>query len=333
MIQNNYYLQLAINEAWKYQLLTYPNPAVGATIVRDGEVLSVEAHTKAGLPHAEVNALKYAFLKSYPNSKVKDLKSSQDIHQFLIKNHNNIFHNCEIYVTLEPCNHIGKTPACSVLLEKIGIKKVYIGTLDLNKIASGGKKRLEDTNIDVEVLNSKKCKNLLYPFTQWKENNFKFFKIAMREDGTIEGGYITTKDSLTLVHEIRTKINLLVIGGQTVRTDRATLDSRFAKNNIAPNVLIYSKQTNFDTTIPLFNIANRIVDISNSLESMENNNFIMIEGGYNLLKHLKYNIDMLMIFISHKEKKQKQLSIETLGFKIIHSYFINKYDEVVFCFK
>jgi diaminohydroxyphosphoribosylaminopyrimidine deaminase/5-amino-6-(5-phosphoribosylamino)uracil reductase len=333
MIKQNYYLQLAINEAWKYQLLTYPNPVVGATIVRDGEVLSVEAHKKAGLPHAEVNALKYAFLKYYPTSKIKDLKLSQDIHQFLIKNHNNIFHNCEIYITLEPCNHIGKTPACSILLEKIGIKKVYIGILDLNQIAKGGKKRLEDAKIDVEVLNSKECRDLLSPFIKWKENNFKFFKIAMREDGTIEGGYITTKDSLTLVHEIRTKIDLLIIGGQTVRTDRATLDSRFAKNNIAPNILIYSQQTNFDKTIPLFNILNRTVNISSSLKSIENNNFIMIEGGYNLFECLKYNIDMLMIIISHKEKKQKQLNIETLGFKIIHSYFINKYDEVVFCFK
>lgn len=56
-----YYMQLALNEAWKYQFLTYPNPAVGAVIVKDGHILAIAAHKKAGQPHAEVNACKEAF--------------------------------------------------------------------------------------------------------------------------------------------------------------------------------------------------------------------------------------------------------------------------------
>ena len=152
----------------------------------------------------------------------------------------------------------------------------------------------------------------------------------MREDGTINGGYITTQDSLNLVHNIRTKIDLLVIGGETIRIDRPTLDSRFSSNNKAPNILIYSKQKQFDKTIPLFNVPNRNVNISNSLEKFDKNNFIMCEGGYTLLKVLKNDIDMLMLFISHKDKKVKQFNIHNLGFKKIHSYFINEYDEIIF---
>ena len=94
------YLKLAIKEAWKYQFLTFPNPAVGACVVKDNEILAVQAHQKAGLPHAEVNALKSAFLKSNPSSPLKDLENSLDIHNFLIKNHNDFFIDCFIYVTV-----------------------------------------------------------------------------------------------------------------------------------------------------------------------------------------------------------------------------------------
>jgi diaminohydroxyphosphoribosylaminopyrimidine deaminase/5-amino-6-(5-phosphoribosylamino)uracil reductase len=167
-MNNSQFIKLAINEAWKYQFLTYPNPAVGACIVKDDKVLATEAHHEAGLSHAEVNALKIAFLKSYPESKLKDLESSQEIHTFLIQNHNNFFNDCTIFVTLEPCNHIGKTPSCAMLLVSIGIKKVVIGTFDSNKNASGGKQRLEKAGIEVEVLNDKNCENLLLPFIKWQ---------------------------------------------------------------------------------------------------------------------------------------------------------------------
>ncbi len=324
------YLQLAIDEAWKYQFLTFPNPAVGACIVRNNEVLAVEAHKEAGKPHAEVNALKTAFLKEYPTSKLKEIETSQEIHNFIIENHNNIFHDCTIYVTLEPCNHIGKTPACAVLLESIGIKKVVIGTLDPNDEATGGVNRLNTAGIVVEVLNSNKSHDLLIPFIKWQKDNFKFFKLAMRRDSTIDGGYITTQDSLNLVHNIRTKLELMVIGGQTVRIDRPTLDARFSVSKKSPNILIYSRTNNFDKLIPLFNIKNRKVRISNNLSIIENSKFTMIEGGYKLFEDIKINVDMLMLFISHKSHKNEQLNFDKFGMKKLYSYFINEYDEVVF---
>ena len=328
---NSQFMQLAIDKAWEYQLLTYPNPAVGATVIKNGKVLSVEAHKEAGKPHAEVLALKAAYLTEYPNSSLKDIHNSHIIHEYLANNHKNFFKDCEIYVTLEPCNHIGKTPACAMLLEAVGIKKVYIGTLDPNKQASGGLQRLEQAGIEVETgICKEKTDNLLYPFIQWQKKNFTFFKLAMREDGSVDGGYITTKDSLSLVHEIRTKLDLLVIGGETVRVDRPTLDTRFAKTQKSPNILIYSTQKNFDITIPLFTVPNRVVKIDDKLVQIDDCNFTMIEGGKNLLEVLKDKLDCLMLFISHKEKNEYQFNPESLGLTKIHSYFINSDDEVIF---
>lgn len=331
------FMQLAINKAWKYQLLTYPNPAVGSCVVRDGKVLSVEAHKEAGKPHAEVLALKAAYLTKYPQSPLKDVEDSHAIHNYLYENHNGFFKDCEIYVTLEPCNHMGKTPACAMLLENIAIKKVYIGTLDPNKKASGGLQRLQNASIEVEVgVCSEKTDELLLPFIKWQEKNLKFFKIAMREDGSVDGGYITTKDSLSLVHQIRTKLDLMVIGGNTVRIDRPTLDARYAKENISPDILIYSrkKESNqskgFDKSIPLFSVKNRDVQISDSLNSIENKNFVMIEGGLTLLETIKDRCDYIVVFVSHKQKSEKVFDLDSFGFEKVHSYFINEYDEIVF---
>jgi len=327
----NFYMQQALNEAWKYQFVTYPNPAVGACVVRNNQILSVEAHKTAGLPHAEVNALKTAYLTAYPDSHLKDLVESFEIHNFLIENHNNFFRTCEIFVTLEPCNHIGRTPACANLLKEVGFKKVTVGSLDPNNIASGGIETLQKSGIEVEVgVLKEKCDDLLFPFLQWHNEKFRFFKLAIREDGSCDGGYITSQDSLNLVHQIRTKLDLLIIGGNTVRIDRPTLDSRFVENGKASDILIYSKQKEFDREIPLFQVPNRKVTISDNLNILDVK-FSMIEGGINLLESLKNKIDILMLFISHREKSSFLFDIEALGFCKIYSYCINEVDEIVFC--
>lgn len=324
-------MNLAIKEAWRYQLLTYPNPAVGATVVKNQKILSVEAHKEAGKAHAEVLALKEAYLKEYPNSSLKDIVNSDEIHKFLITNHNNFFNDCEIYVTLEPCNHVGKTPACAMLLESVKIKKVYIGTLDPNNEASGGLKRLLDANIDVEIDVCKtKTDKLLYPFLQYQSGHFNFYKIAMREDGSVDGGYITTQDSLNLVHEIRTKIDVMIIGGNTVRIDRPTLDSRFSKSKKSPDIFIYSKSDTIDNTIPLFSIPNRKVTISSELDLLNRKAFVMIEGGFKLLNILQPFVTYLMVFLSHKVPKTKTIDLEKLGYETQYRYFLNEFDEVIY---
>jgi diaminohydroxyphosphoribosylaminopyrimidine deaminase/5-amino-6-(5-phosphoribosylamino)uracil reductase len=324
-------MQLAVDKAWEYQFLTYPNPAVGAAVVKNGTLLFVEAHKEAGAPHAEVLALKEAYLTKYPNSSLKFLNDSHEIHHYLTLNHKDFFNDCQIYVTLEPCNHIGKTPACAMLLESVGIEKVYIGTLDPNKQASGGVQRLIDAGIEVETgICKEETDNLLLPFSIWQKRSFKFFKIAMREDGSVDGGYITTQASLDLVHNIRTKIDLMAIGGETVRVDSPTLDTRFAGEQKSPDIFIYSNQKEFDQTIPLFGVKGRSVNISSDIDKLDDKKFVMIEGGLNLLKSLKHRCDMVMLFISHKNSVEDKFDPSKAGLKTIHSYYINDSDEVLF---
>ena len=321
------FFKLAINEAWKYQFLTYPNPAVGCAVFKDNELISIGAHKKAGAAHAEVEALKKAYLHFFPNSPIKNLNTSFEIHNYLIKNHKNIFSELEIFVTLEPCSHIGKTPSCANLLSTLKPKKVYIGIKDPNKTASGGAKILKKAGIEVEFdILKDECYNLLYPFKKWIENRFIFFKMAIRGDGSNDG-VVSSNDSFKLVHQIRANLDLLVIGGETVRNDRPTLDARLVRGK-APDILIYSKKNDFDKTIPLFNVANRKVFIDNKFD-LKDYKFIMVEGGYNLYNHLKDKIDLLMLFVSHSKKLTIDLE-KKFSKKIIYRYFINEIDEICF---
>ncbi|MDN5055255.1 bifunctional diaminohydroxyphosphoribosylaminopyrimidine deaminase/5-amino-6-(5-phosphoribosylamino)uracil reductase RibD [Aliarcobacter butzleri] len=328
-IDDNFYMRLAIDEAWKHQLLTYPNPAVGCVIVKNQRLLAIEAHKEAGMPHAEVNALKTAYLKDNPNSILKTKNSSFDIHQFLLQNHNGFFNDCEIYVTLEPCNHIGKTPSCANLLKELKPKRVIISVKDPNKQATGGLKTLKNEDIDVTLgILEKDGLNLILPFISWQNKSCIFFKMAQTLNGSIDGK-ISSNRALAYVHTLRDKIDLLVIGGNSVRIDKPTLDTRYIQGK-NPDIFIYSKNKVFDNNIPLFKIPNRKVMISDDLYKLLDYKFIMIEGVYNLLDKLKERIDFFILIISPKIRKgQNALNEIDLDFEIIHENFIGE-DKIVF---
>jgi len=324
IINDNFFMKLAIDEAWKYQLLTYPNPAVGCVVVKNGEILSIEAHKEAGMPHAEVNALKAAYLKKHPNDVIKTKRKSEDIHEYLIKNHNGFFNDCEIFVTLEPCNHIGKTPACANLLKELKPKRVIIAHEDTNKVASGGCETLEEANIDLSLgCMKEEAHELLFPFIKWSENTFVFYKMAQTLNGSIDGK-ISSNQALAYVHTLRDKIDLMMIGGNTVRTDKPTLDARYIAGD-APNIMIYSKNKIFDTNIPLFKIPNREVIISDDLFKLLDYKFVMVEGTYNLLDSLKERIDYLVLLVSPKIRKGlNALTDIDIDFEIVHENFIGQ---------
>lgn len=321
-IDDNFYMKLAIDEAWKYQLLTYPNPAVGCVIVKDGRLLAIEAHKEVGLPHAEINALKTAFLTQDSNSILKVKNSSHEIHDFLSKNHNNFFNDCEIYTTLEPCNHEGKTPSCAKLLALLKPKRVIIGSLDINKIASGGIKTLEENNIKVtsNVL-EKECENLLLPFKSWQNKTCIFFKMAQTINGMIDGT-ISSHRAKLYVHMLRDKIDLLMIGGNSVRIDKPILDTRYVKGKES-DVFIYSKSKVFSQNIPLFSVPNRKVIISDDLFKILDYKFVMVEGVYNLLDILKEKIDFFVLIISPKIRNGiNALNIIDIDFEILHENYL-----------
>ena len=119
---DEYYMRLALREARKGLGRTSPNPCVGAVIVRNGEIISSGYHRQAGTPHAEINAL---------NAAVGDTKGAT------------------MYVTLEPCNHTGRTPPCSHAVAAAGISRVVIGMQDPNPLVDGsGVDYLRNRNIE-----------------------------------------------------------------------------------------------------------------------------------------------------------------------------------------
>ncbi len=300
-IDHNFFMNLALKEAWKYQGLTYPNPAVGCCIVGEhNEILAVEAHHKAGEPHAEVNALQKAFFKLTKNDEILSLVSSQEIHKYLIENHNRIFQNCSVYTTLEPCSHVGKTPSCANLLSTLGVRKVYIGAKDFNVEAAHGIQILKDASVDVEnSILEKECNDLLYPFKKYLESRFIYFKWAQRLNGTFDDGTISSIVSREHVHKLRDACDLLVIGGNTVRIDKPTLDARIV-NGKAPDVLIISRDKEFDQTIPLFQVENRKVFVADNLDLLKNYKNIMIEGGETLYSLTKDIVDFYLCYVAPK---------------------------------
>ncbi len=299
VVDNKFYMGLALNEAWKYQGLTYPNPAVGCTIVgENGEILAVEAHHKAGGPHAEINALKAAYYKLTNDSYILALNDSIDIHTHLQSNHNNIFHNVTLYTTLEPCSHFGKTPSCARLISDLGIKEVYVGSNDTNPKAKAGSLILSmnDCLVYSELL-KEECDALLTPFNIWQKDRFVFFKWAQRLNATTDGGVVSSKESRENVHAMRDKCDLLVIGGNTVRLDRPTLDARLIDGK-APDILIISQTKEFDREIPLFKVEGRDVFIEDNFKKLDEYKNIMIEGSSKMFELSKEYVDYYLCYLA-----------------------------------
>lgn len=294
-------MDLALDAAWDYQLLTFPNPAVGAVCIGEhGEILSIGAHKKAGGPHAEVYALRDAYIHLSGDTALQDCDDSTLIHTYLRDNHKDCFKSVSMAVTLEPCAHHGKTPSCARLICDLGIKKISIASKDPNPMAAGGSFLLKEAGVEciVGVLEAQ-GDTLLAPFVAWQVRPFVFFKWAQRLDGSVDGGVISSNASREHVHQLRDKCDLIVIGGNTVRTDRPTLDARMV-NGRAPDVLIYSRETNFDTSIPLFDVAHRRVFIESTLERVRGYSLVMIEGGAAMMEATREVCDWYVCYIAPK---------------------------------
>jgi diaminohydroxyphosphoribosylaminopyrimidine deaminase / 5-amino-6-(5-phosphoribosylamino)uracil reductase len=294
-------MTLALNAAWDYQLLTFPNPAVGAVCISvDGTILSVGAHKIAGGPHAEVYALRDAYTILSGDDTIALSDDSHAIHDYLRTHHNGIFKTISMVVTLEPCSHSGKTPSCALLIRELGVKELFIACKDPNPDAAGGGEILSASGVQCtfDIMESEGQK-LLEPFLKWQNNPFVFFKWAQRLDGTIDNGTISSESSRQHVHALRDKCDLIVIGGNTVRHDRPTLDARLV-NGKAPDVLIYSHHSDFDTTIPLFGVPNRHVYIASDFERIKEYRLVMIEGGAGMFEASRDVCDWYLSYIAPK---------------------------------
>jgi diaminohydroxyphosphoribosylaminopyrimidine deaminase/5-amino-6-(5-phosphoribosylamino)uracil reductase len=304
-------MNLCLKEAWRYQGLTYPNPAVGSLILDENDkLLGIDAHKKAADCHAELSVISKV-LELLGDTNIAKIEDPSRKHQYILENHNNKLKNFTIFVTLEPCNHTGSTPPCSILIKTLKFRKIIIGSMDPNPKASGGAKLLKEAGLEViDNILTKKTNQLIEPFLKWQSNkSYIFFKLAKTQNGVYTGGTISSLESRVYVHKIREIIDLLAIGGNTVKIDRPTLDCRLTGGD-APDICIYTKDKNIDKTIPLFAIKNRDVTLCNSLDFFDKHKFIMIEGGEGMLKAVKHIVDHVVLFTSNDFKVGKTIQID-----------------------
>lgn len=202
---------------------TSPNPAVGAVIVKNGRIIGKGYHKKAGSAHAELNALKQAGIKAK---------------------------GAEMYVTLEPCSHFGRTPPCTDVIIKAGIKKVFIGMKDPNPLVSGkGIRHLKDAGIDVEAgILEAQCRGINEAYIKYitTKTPFVTLKIASTLDGKIataagESKWITGKAARRFAHRMRRDADAVMVGIGTVLKDNPELTTRLVKGKDPVRIVVDSK--------------------------------------------------------------------------------------------
>jgi diaminohydroxyphosphoribosylaminopyrimidine deaminase/5-amino-6-(5-phosphoribosylamino)uracil reductase len=232
---------------------TWPNPLVGAVIVKDGKVISEGFHSKKGEPHAELEAIQ--------NAK-ESLRGST------------------IYVNLEPCCHTNKTtPPCAQRLIQEGFSKVVICNLDPNPEVNGkGVELLRAAGIEVEfgILEAEGEKiNEVFFLSQRKKRPFIHFKTASTLDGKIampngESQWITGEKAREHVHYLRSIQQAIIIGAETLRKDNPKLTVRLPGfTGVQPKRIVFTKSGDLPATHHLFTDEYKANTIVYSFENLK----------------------------------------------------------------
>lgn len=207
------FMRLALELAEKARGKTSPNPLVGAVIVKDGRIIGTGYHKKAGTPHAEVHALAEA------GDEAK---------------------GADLYVTLEPCNHYGRTPPCTEAIIKAGIMRVFVAMKDPNPLVCGqGIERLRSHGIEVhEGIMEEEAQRQNEIFLKYIKAKIPFvaLKTAISLDGKIatESGqsqWITGEEARLHGHILRNTYDGIIVGIGTVKADNPSLTCRLPDGN------------------------------------------------------------------------------------------------------
>jgi diaminohydroxyphosphoribosylaminopyrimidine deaminase/5-amino-6-(5-phosphoribosylamino)uracil reductase len=211
------FMRAALTEARRGLGLTSPNPAVGAVIVNQGKVMARGHHRRAGLPHAEVECLR-RFGAALPKS-------------------------ATLYVTLEPCSTTGRTGPCTTAIINAGVRKLVVGSLDPNpKHAGAGIEILKKAGIDVRVgVLEAECRELNESYNKWIETGLPFViaKCGMSLDGRLtappsESQWLTSAASRRHANRLRSQVDAVLVGAETIRADDPRLTARGRPNTKQP---------------------------------------------------------------------------------------------------
>jgi diaminohydroxyphosphoribosylaminopyrimidine deaminase / 5-amino-6-(5-phosphoribosylamino)uracil reductase len=180
------------------------HPLVGAVLVHGDEVVGEGWYEYARVDHAEAIALAQAGERA---------------------------RGATLYVTLEPCNHTGRTPPCSEAVIAAGVARVVVGARDPNPKAAGGIERLREAGIEVEVLDSWAARVQNEAWRTWKSlgRPFVTYKVAVSLDGRVVvpgRRWVSGEESRRFVHELRAASDAVAVGMGTVRADNPRLDAR-----------------------------------------------------------------------------------------------------------
>jgi diaminohydroxyphosphoribosylaminopyrimidine deaminase/5-amino-6-(5-phosphoribosylamino)uracil reductase len=200
---------------------TSPNPPVGAVVVRENRIVGEGYHHRAGEAHAEANALRQA---------------ARDAH------------GATLYVSLEPCRHVGRTPPCTHAVIEAGIVRVVAGTLD--PTLHGGAAELRERGVDVAVAQDPIARDLIEPFARagTLQRPYVALKMAMSLDGAVASRpgveqRLTSEDAGRYVRELRIAHDAVMVGAGTVRVDDPQLTVRPPHDRLRPYVRVVLCQT------------------------------------------------------------------------------------------
>ena len=232
------YMSLALSLASARQGLTGENPSVGCVIVKNDEIISIGQTGYNGRPHAEYNA---------------------------IKNSTKILEGSKMYVTLEPCNHYGKTPPCTKEIIKNNIKEIFYSVEDVDKKVKGKSfKILMSKNIVVKKgLLSKEVINFYEPYFFNRKNKLPYVtgKIAISKNNLIYSKgtkRITDIHSDKLTHLLRYKNDSLMISYKTLNKDNPKLNCRLdGLNKFSPKRIILDNNLETNISSHIFRTANK----------------------------------------------------------------------------
>lgn len=219
-MSDHFYMSLALDLAERGRGWVEPNPLVGAVVVRDGKIVGEGWHEKFGQAHAEVNALRQAGESA---------------------------RGATMYVTLEPCYHFGKTPPCTDAVIQAGIRRVVAAMLDpFPQVAGQGAARLREAGIVVEVgIGEAAARRQNAPYLKRLRTGrlWVHAKWAMTLDGKIatrtkKSQWITGEQSRARVHDLRGKMDAIVVGKATLVADDPLLTARPTGPRTATRVVL-----------------------------------------------------------------------------------------------
>lgn len=320
--------------------LAAPNPSVGAILVYNEKIIGEGFTAAYGGAHAEVNCI-----ASVSPANQKYISAST------------------LYVSLEPCSHQGKTPACALLIIEKKIKKVVVGSLDPNPIVAGnGVVMLKEKGINVEVgVLKAACRNAnkrFYTFHE-KKRPYIILKWAQTQNGYYSPTdatqfWITNAFSKQLVHKWRSEEMAIMVGTQTAKIDNPKLNVRqYSGKN--PTRIVIDKNLKLEQTLYLFDqtqatiIFNTLrtqqiemldfvkLDFENRLENQILDylfsigiNSVIIEGGlYTLNQFIAQNLwDEARILVGNNELEKGKFAPKLEG-EIISKFSLQK-DTIIF---